>query len=291
MSTPQAPTAATVGMFDGVHRGHCIILDTLTGYCTNHGLQPVVYTFCTHPIAELAPGRQPERISTNSDREALLLAGGAESVRVLDFKDIRSLTAAEFLLKLRQENCRALIMGFNNHIGSDRLNAAQANSLGIIPVVEAPTLPELRHVSSSAIRSALTRGDVDETRNMLGRSYSITGKVGSGRQIGRTIGFPTANIELPDQLLPADGVYAVDVKIEGQNVLHRGMANIGLRPTVGGKQRWLEVNIFDFDGNLYGLPLTVYFLRHLRPEQRFDSLEDLRNALAADRVAAKSVTV
>lgn len=291
MSAMQAPTAATVGMFDGVHRGHCIILDTLTSYCTNHGLQPVVYTFGTHPIAELAPGRQPERISTNSDREALLLAGGAKSVRVLDFKDIRSLSAAEFLVKLRQENCHALIMGFNNHIGSDRLNATQANSLGIIPVVEAPTLPELKHVSSSAIRSALTRGDVDETRNMLGRSYSITGKVGSGRQIGRTIGFPTANIELPDQLLPADGVYAVDVKIESHNGLHRGMANIGLRPTVGGNQRWLEVNIFDYDGNLYGSALTVNFLRRLRPEQRFDSLEDLRNALAADRVAAKSVTV
>lgn len=289
MSAAGTPYAATVGMFDGVHRGHRIILDTLCSYCRLQRLEPQVCTFARHPLATLAPDREPPRLSTNAGREALLRQAGARQVETLAFEDVRGLTAAEFLRKLQSQGCRALVMGFNNHIGRDRLDAAAAAALGIMPVVEAPTQPELENVSSSAVRAALAEGRAGDAAAMLGRPYSIAGEVIAGRRIGRTIGFPTANVSLPPQMLPADGVYAVDVEIEGESGLRRGMANLGMRPTVGGDGRWLEVNVFDRDGDLYGRTVTVYFLERLRGERRFDSLDQLRSALEADRRAAKAV--
>lgn len=280
-------TAATVGMFDGVHLGHRTILDTLTEYCSQTGLEPRVCTFTTHPMALLAPERTPVRISTNAERRRLLKEAGVDRVDELDFADIRALTAREFLERLAEEGTRALIMGFNNHIGCDRLNAAQAADLGIMPVVEAPVCPGREGISSSAVRAALADGRVRDAAAMLGRPYTITGIVAPGNRIGRTIGFPTANISLPEQMLPADGVYAVDVEIPGEEAPRRGMANIGMRPTVGGAGRWLEVNIFDYAADLYGKPVGVRFLERLRAERRFGSLSELQAALEADRAAAR----
>lgn len=278
--------AATVGMFDGVHRGHGLILEALQGCARAKGLGTRVYTFSLHPLATLRPGSAPGRLTSNAGRRRLLLEAGIDQVRELDFRKVRALAGADFLRALAAEGVEALVMGFNNHIGHDRLTAAQANAAGIMPVEEVRPGAELSAVSSSAIRDALGRADIPAVRAMLGRTYRVSGKVVAGNRLGRTLGFPTANIEIPaERMLPADGVYAVEVSAGGVH-LGRGMANIGMRPTVGGTRRTLEVNILDYHGDLYGQTLDIDFLGFLRPERRFGSLEDLALALGADRLAA-----
>lgn len=277
---------ATVGMFDGVHRGHRLILEAVKSRARTMGLGTRVYTFDDHPLAVLRPGQAPGRLTTNQRRRELLLENGINQVCELDFDKVRALSGADFLRALAAEGVAMLVMGFNNHIGHDRLAATQANEAGIIPVYEVRPPQELSTVSSSAIRQALGACDLEGARRMLGSTYRLSGKVIDGNRLGRTIGFPTANIELsPALLLPPDGVYAVDVSAAGVS-LGRGMANIGMRPTVGGKQRTLEVHILEFHGNLYGQTLDIDFLDYLRPERHFGSLEELAAALRADRIAA-----
>lgn len=280
---------ATVGMFDGVHLGHRAILEALGARAKAAGGRAEVLTFSHHPLATLRPEATPKRIVTNARRRRLLEQAGADAVREIDFGDIRRLTAAEFLRKLQGEGFGELVMGFNNHIGSDRLTSGQANALGIIPVVTVPCLEHPEGVSSSAIREALSRGDVAAAARMLGRPYEVEGRVVPGKHLGRTIGFPTANIADVGTMLPADGVYAVDVSV-GDMPARRGMANIGTRPTFNdGSHRTLEVNIFDFNDIIYGMEADIAFLARLRDERRFGSADELRRALEADREAALNI--
>lgn len=284
---------AAVGMFDGVHRGHQFMLSSLVEAGRQRGLEPVALTFSRHPIASLRPGAEPRRLTSNARRADLLRRYGAERVLEMNFDSVREMKAAQFLRVLENLDVRTLLMGFNNHIGSDRLAIGRVAAEGIIEVIGARPGEELSRVSSTAVRSALDQGDIAEAADMLGRVFSFRGKVVDGHHLGRTLGFPTANIEPeePCQQLPADGVYAVDVRIDGEDSFRRGMANIGLRPTVesGTARRTIEINIFDFDGDLYGRTLEVAFLERLRDERRFGSVGELAEALAADRLAARSV--
>lgn len=279
----------TVGMFDGLHLGHRAIVESLCRYGRDHGLNTEVITFAEHPLKTLKPGREPKRLIDNEMRCRLLTRAGVDRVAVTDFASIRALTAAEFLSRLKAAGTRAFMMGFNNHIGSDRLTAAQADALGIVPVVAVAELAGPTHVSSSAIRLALAEGKVAEAAAMLGRPYSIEGTVVHGKELGRSLGFPTANLEVGDVLLPADGVYAVDVQIPGRERIYRGMANIGVRPTFDdGSVRTVEVNIFGLDESLYGRKLTLSFIGRLRGEQLFADADALRAALERDRLAAQA---
>lgn len=283
---------AAIGSFDGVHAGHRHLVRSVVDAAARRGMAAFVITFNSHPLAELAPDRAPALLTSGELRSELLRQCGADEVLFLDFSDIRKLTAAQFLTRLSDIGVKAFAMGFNNRIGSDCLDAGQVADLGIMEIIPVGTAEDIAGVSSTGIRRELLAGNVGEAARMLGRLYGFRGRVVPGRHLGRTIGFPTANIEPCEacQLVPAGGVYAVDVLIDGETVPRRGMANIGVRPTVDKsacRQRTIEVNIFDFCENLYGHILELRFVARLRDEQSFNSLDELSAQLARDKNAAR----
>lgn len=292
MTTPRRYTAA-IGMFDGVHLGHRYLLYELAAIAAANGTEPLALTFEHHPQHLITGLAQPPLLTDAHFRSELIREHSSiDSVKVLPLtrEDLR-MPALDFIDRLKNEyGVVALLLGFNNHIGSDRRDgtwlAAHCTSM---PVFIASRRPG-DEINSSKIRTLITNGQLAEAAQLLGRPYSLRGRVVHGKQLGRTIGFPTANI-LPvesAQLLPPDGVYAVDVEITGKT--WRGMANIGSRPTFeDGTKRTIEVNIFDFDADLYDQIIAVRFLRFLRHEQKFDSPDALRTALLADREEAKNV--
>lgn len=285
-------------MFDGVHLGHRHLWQEISGQCGADGSTSLAVTFSRHPLEIIAPERVPLSLCPVGQRAELLRQAGADQVLVLDFTpQLRALTAAQFLRMLASHHgITHLVTGFNNSIGSDRANTPEAyarleSDTGVnIRTATEFRLPDGRTVSSSAIRNYIACGDLPTANLMLGRPYSLSGTVGHGKALGRTIGFPTANILPADarQVIPAKGVYALDVLLpDGSR--RRAMANIGQRPTVerqADAPTTIEVNIFDFEGNLYDRQLTLQFLQRLRSEERFDSLDTLRNRLAADRQKA-----
>lgn len=277
-----------VGMFDGVHQGHRYLLRELRREADARGLEPVAITFARHPLSEINPDRTPAQLSTTAQREALLRDEGVD-VMTLDFNDIRHLTAAQFLSRLRERGFNALMMGFNNHIGSDRLDVNAAAELGVIPVLPCAEAPGEAQVSSTAVRNAVTQGDMRAAARMLGRPFSVAGTVEHGQGLGHTIGFPTANVKAESELqqLPAPGVYAVMFRYGGGS--YPGMANLGSRPTVNGNETTLEVNVFDFDENLYGARVEVEFIERMRSESRFPTVEALAAQLGRDREQALSL--
>lgn len=276
--------AAVVGTFDGVHRGHQFLLHTLKAEASRRGLLPLAVTFRHHPLASLRPGQAPPELT--QCKEDLLRSEGVEVV-TLDFNDIRHLTAAEFLAMLRERfNVTLFLLGFNNHIGCDKVGVDSGlSNLGgveVLPAAEHPAEP----LSSTAIRQALAEGRIDDANRMLGRPYAIMGEVVTGRQLGRTINFPTANIAPPPGIaLPKEGVYVG--RINGR----RCVVNIGRRPTVECRTDAplsVEAHILDFDANLYGRTLILQFLHRLRGERRFGSIEELKAAISTDVKAAKA---
>lgn len=282
----QQAVMAAVGMFDGVHRGHAFLLRTLACEASRAGMRPLALTFAHHPLSILNPDLAPKLLGGVEQRCSYIkdTFGIDTDVLGLDAVGLK-MTAAEFLETIsRDYGVKALLMGYDNHIGSDRCTGADL--LGsTFPVIIAPPYPDVA-VSSSAIRDAVCRGDIEKANALLGHNFTVEGTVVGGRRLGRTLGFPTANIEPaePDQLLPSDGVYAVDVILDGSRL--RGMANIGKRPTVGGDERTFEVHILDFDGDLYDRVLDVQMISRLRDERRFESIGELAAQLALDRDAA-----
>ncbi len=281
---------AAVGMLDGVHRGHRAILDTLAARAKATGRRPLAFTFSRHPT-EIISGRPAQLITSLSQRTALMSAAGVEPV-VLDYSRADfALTAEQFLGGLREKyGVDAIVMGFNNHIGADRRDAGWiADNLPVdVSLVQAVDCQGLTP-SSSEIRRAVSAADFACARTMLGHHFTVRGRVVEGNKIGRTIGFPTANIDVEEdnQLLPPDGSYIVDVHI-GER-LYRGMANIGTRPTIAdGRGRTIEVNIFDFNEEIYGCTIDIDFLAPLRPEQTFPDLAALTARLALDRTLARN---
>lgn len=279
---------AVVGMFDGCHRGHRYLIQRLKYEADRLGLIPLVLGFERHPLEILAPERAPMLLSHNSQRVDILTNEGIKDVRFMHFSTVDfALSAEEFLKKLHNDyGVRALVMGFNNHIGSDRRSGADLADK--FPIILAEEFDGCR-ASSSEIRRAVSTADFATADKILGHHFTVRGIVDSGRKLGRTIGFPTANIRPLEnrQLLPPDGVYAVDTKLP-DGTTHRGMANIGTRPTVGGHHRTFEVNIFDFNGDLYGRIIDVAFLGKLRDEKTFSSLDALAVQLAKDKKAAEN---
>lgn len=285
--------AATIGMFDGLHAGHRYVLGRLKDIAASRGLEPLVLTFANHPLSVLAPGRAPLLLMPPHIKAADIKAEcGIGSVEVLDFtRELASLTGRRFLEMLRSRGVELLAMGFNNTIGSDRLKAADAAALGVVNVVELDACPGIEHGSSTAVRAALGRGDVEEAAALLGRAFEMEGTVVEGKQLGRTIGYPTANLAIEVGLIvPAGGVYAVDVYVGESDAPVRGMLNIGYRPTVDSSdtpRQSIEVHLLDYSANLYGQRLRLRFLRRLRCEQRFSTLDELRAQLALDAAAAR----
>lgn len=279
---------AAVGMFDGVHRGHAYLLDSLRRDADRRDMEPLVLTFARHPMSILRPDTAPALLTSTGLRTQLIHSLGIADVKVMDFgKGDFALTAAQFIEKIKSRyGADALLMGFNNHIGSDRRTYADLIADGY-DITAATPCPDI-DASSSLIREQIHKADFGKAEAMLGHRFTVRGTVVPGQRLGRTIGFPTANIQPEDasQLLPPDGVYAVDAHIDGDT--YRGMANIGTRPTVGGHHRTFEVHIIDFAGDIYGTSLDIDFISRLRPERQFPSLEALTAQLALDRTAALS---
>ena len=289
---------ATTGFFDGVHLGHRLVIERLVSMARKRGDESLVVTFWPHPRAVLQDGaRELRLLTTLEEKKALLFGLGVDRVEVLDFsRAFAALSAEEYLRDVLQTRfgVTTLLMGYDNRLGSDRLTAGElkgvAEGLGVELVELEPFgQPDATHVSSTVIRNLLLEGKVEAAEEMLGYGYSLTGVVVAGNHLGRTIGFPTANMRLyePLKLVPGRGVYAVDVKVLGNT--YRGMTNVGLKPTVGGTFRTIETNVLDFDEDVYGLPLTITFRRRLRDEVRFPSLPALRAQLEKDREACRLI--
>ena len=290
---------ATVGMFDGVHRGHLALLSRVSDEARKRDGRAWVFTFAAHPLTLIAPDKVPSPLMTVADKVEALKATGIDGVEVLDFdEDLRRLTAEEFLTMLRDRyGVGVLVMGFNHRFGSDRVvELSHYREIGRRLGMEIIRADELRDdeiaatICSSSIREAIAEGDVKAAGDMLGRPYALHGNVVAGKQLGRKIGFPTANVSLtePKMLTPLKGVYAVDVTLPGGEK-RRAMLNIGVRPTVDDSDRpevTIEAHIIDWSGDLYGQPLTIEFISRMRDELRFDDLDSLKRQLEKDKALA-----
>ena len=301
----------TTGFFDGVHLGHRHVLETVVSAARERGEEAIVVTFWPHPRTVLQQDAREFRLLTSlEEKKALLAAAGIDRVEVLPFtRQFASLKAEEYLQLLRDRfGASLVVMGYDNRIGSDRKMASEISgeSFPSAPLeiifcdVSQKTSFQLRPsfvaqrtdspstaISSSIIRIALAGGDVASANEMLGYAYGLYGVVVAGNRMGRTIGFPTANMQLyePLKLVPGNGVYAVEVEVMGRKYL--GMTNIGKRPTVGGTTRTIETHILDFSEDIYGLPMRIRFLRRIRDERKFPSLEALRAQLLEDSLRVR----
>ena len=280
------------GFFDGVHVGHRLVIGQLVEAAAARGDESMVITFWPHPRNVLQKeARSLRLLTTLAQKKQMLHELGVDRVEVLSFtKDFSAMTMEEYLRHIMKEyGATAILLGYDNRIGCDAADSDQvarmAERLGL-EVIRTEMVPSEAGVavSSTKIRERLEAGDIKEASQMLGYDYSMHGVVVSGNRLGRTIGFPTANMQLyePLKLVPGNGVYFVKV-----NVLDRvfyGMCNIGLRPTVGaGNARTIETNIFGFDEDIYGLDIEITFVSRIREERKFDSLEELKHQLEADR--------
>ena len=289
------PCVATIGFFDGVHLGHRHIIEKVVETARQEGLQSMVVTFERHPRQVLCPDWHPQLLSTLQEKAMLLSQTGIDQLVVLQFDEaMAAMSAREFMydVLLQQLGVRILVTGYDNCFGHREKGStegfadyvAYGHEMGMTVLRgDAFDADDIR-VSSSQIRRFLTMGDVATAARCLGRPYQLTGTVVSGEHIGTTMGFPTANLQLDDadKLVPASGVYAVEVCLGDAQEWLYGMMNIGSRPTFGGHHQTLETHLFNYSGNLYGQTMTISFVHRHRAECRFDSMEALRAQLRED---------
>ena len=280
------------GFFDGVHVGHRLVIKRLVEAAAVRGDESMVMTFWPHPRNVLQKEARTLRLLTTlQEKKQMLHDLGVDHVEVLPFtKDFSAMTTEDYLRMLMERyGAKTILLGYDNRVGSDALDTDQvartAENLGL-EVIRTDMVPsEVGYaVSSTKIRQQLEAGDVQGAADMLGYEYSLHGVVVAGNRIGRTIGFPTANMQLyePLKLVPGNGVYFVRVETVGRNLF--GMCNIGHRPTVSSNNaRTIETNIFGFDEDIYGLDIKVTFLKKIRDEKKFASIEELKIQLEQDR--------
>lgn len=288
------PIVAAIGTFDGVHRGHRSVITALTEYAKQHEMDPLVITFSRHPLQLIDPERSPAMLTTLAKKKKLLTEAGAQ-VKVVDFDEsLRATTARQWMQYLYNDwNVRALVIGYDNTFGSDGVNLSLEDyrKIGEEIGLKVITVDEIKGVSSSAIRKAVKSGNMELACEMLGRPYSITGKVIHGQQIGQNLGFPTANVEIPEGVaIPKPGAYSAVVKILDDGSKYPAMVNVGTRPTLmRGNDLQIEAHLLDFSGNLYDKEITVRFLSRLRDETKFDSIEALKAQLETDRNNCRNI--
>ena len=279
---------ATIGYFDGVHRGHQQVLQRLVEMARDTNDRSLVITFAQHPKADMP------LLTTLNERKQKIYDCGVDIVDILDFPTIKHLTAQQFMHQILREelHVKTLLMGYDHRFGSDqiidfRAYQAMGEHEGIKVIYLPQFAPQGKHISSSVIRNLIEQGDIDSANYLLGYQFSITGNVIQGRQIGRQIGFPTANIEPQDlhKIIPGTGVYVANVYVDTMTVPIRGMLNIGTNPTVGGHESTIEVHLINYSDNLYDKTLNIEFLHRLRGEIHFQSVEDLQHQLRLDKQA------
>ena len=284
-------TIITIGTFDGVHLGHKSILDKLKKGTEKGRYESVVLTFFPHPRMVLNQDSSIKLLNTIDEKTILLENFGIDTLIIHPFDAAFSnLTAEDFVkdILVDQLNIQKIIIGYDHRFGKNR--TADINDLiafgekyGFeVAQIGAKEIDEIA-ISSTKIRKALLGGDIKLTNQYLGYSYFISGKVVEGKKIGRTIGFPTANIELSEtyKLLPKNGVYIVSSKIN--DTLFYGMMNIGNNPTIGDNEQSIEVHFFELDHDIYGENIQISILKHIREEQKFNSIEELKSQLENDK--------
>lgn len=287
------PCTATIGFFDGVHVGHRFLLGRVIEEARNAGTASMAITFGRHPREVTDSGYVPKLLTTPRRKIELIETTGIDYTVLLPFdKDMASLSAHDFMAKVLSSrlNVRRLVIGYDNRFGHNREEGFDeyvryGRELGIEVLHSPAFVLDGNRVSSSLVRRLLADGQVEKASKCLGRYYSISGNIVSGYHIGRRMGFPTANLQPEDSrlLLPADGVYAVKVDVEGFFTGRKAMTNVGMRPTFGGQYTTIETFIPDFSGDLYNRSMTVYFCRRIRGEHRFDNVDELEAQLEKDK--------
>ena len=300
LSTLPGPLFLAIGVFDGVHLGHQAVISTSATHAREAGGTAVVVTFDPHPAKVLRPDNAPHLLTATQHKIALIRDLGAAHLLVLRFDREFAATSPEDFVRQLVENSRPLreiCVGHEWSFGKGRAgNLALLKELGrasgfnVIGVEAVKVNGEV--VSSTAIRKAVAEGNLVKATQMLGREYTILGTVIRGAQLGRQLGFPTANLSAHSEQFPPNGVYVAEARLGG--TLHRGVANLGFRPTVtdGKSERLLELHLFDLDGEIYGEEMEVRFLRYLRPEQKFAGVGALKTQIAEDvRQARESFSI
>ncbi len=288
----------TSGTFDGVHLGHQKILSRLNQVAKLTAGQSVVITFYPHPRSVISTDNQIVKLlSTLDEKIELLENSGVNHLLIIPFtREFSELSSQEFIQKILIETIgtKTLVIGYDHRFGKNReggFDFLKANKEKYGFDIEEISRQDIENVgvSSSKIRQALEEGDVPSADHFLGRNYSVSGLIVKGKQLGRTIGFPTANIQVREiaKLIPSDGVYAV--KVHYNQRVFGGMLNIGNRPTVDGTYQTIEVNIFDFDQEIYGENLKVEFLQKIRDEKKFNGLDELKAQIAKDKITCRGI--
>ncbi len=289
------PCAATIGCFDGVHRGHQFLIRQVCETAKEEGLHSMLITFPVHPRQVMQDSYQPQLLSCLKQREDLLARSGADYCILLPFtKELSRLTARDFMRLLHEQyHVQTLLVGYDHRFGHNRSESFDdycryGKELGM-KVVRAKALTENgTSISSTHIRNLLKRGEIEQANHCLGYPYYISGTVVDGYKVGRKLGFPTANLKpsCPEKLIPEAGVYAVHVYLG--ETCRKGMLNIGCRPTLGnGTETSIEAHILGFNGNIYYKDMKIEFVHRLRPEMKFGSLEELTAQLEKDKAAVE----
>lgn len=302
--------AITIGTFDGVHSGHRQIINQLKKEASVNEGESVIITFDPHPrmILNLQKNQSPIKLlSTLSEKIELLEKQEIDHLIIVPFTlDFSNQSAEEYIADFLVEKFhpQTIIIGYDHRFGKDRtgdytlLEKYQEEYQYKVKEIPEHVLDHVA-ISSTKIRSALEEGDIQTAHDCLGYDYFFEGKVIEGNKLGRTLGYPTANLEIndPNKLIPADGIYAVNVSIGKENEahsfeaesFHQGMMSIGYRPTIGDNKKMIEVNIFDFKEEIYGRTLRVYVKYFMRKEEKFSNLEELKNQISIDEINAKKL--
>ena len=284
--------AVTIGTFDGVHRGHRLVLDTLKKEAGKRGLQPVAITFDRHPLELVAPDRAPGNLMSPERKAETIRREGVQPLVLPFTEQLRSMRAFEWLDYIhRKYDVDLLVAGYDNTFGSDGLDMSIADykAMGEAIGIEVISAPEEEGVSSSAVRKAVKAGDIEKARELLGHMPEIEGKVLPGFHVGKEIGFPTANLQInPRTARPAPGVYAALAYVEDAETGMPTMVNIGFRPTFEGTDKasghlTVEAHIIGEEENLYNRNIRLEFICRLRDERKFESVEELTAQLRKDR--------
>ncbi len=285
--------AATVGTFDGVHRGHMEVIRMLRSEAARRGLSPLIITFDRHPLELIAPQRAPLSILITEEKRSRLMKENME-VMILHFDtSMMTMTARDWIRHMRRNlGVRLLIMGYDNTFGSDGrfLSPADYHAIAETEGMELIIAPAIEGCSSSLARKAIARGDMPDATRIIGHPYTLTGTVVEGDRLGRVIGYPTANLDLPEdsrRLLPPYGVYLTRATLtDGRRFA--AVTNIGVRPSVtSSKELRIESHLIDFDEDIYGTRVSIELLCQLRTERHFAGLPELKEAIAADKREAR----
>lgn len=286
----EQPLALTIGFFDGVHLGHRYLVSELSDCAKKRGLATAVLTFRTHPRQVLHSDYIPSLLTTTDEKIVLLKETGVDYVVLTEFtQELSLLSAQEFMRLLHDKlNVRCLMIGYDHRFGHNRSEKFEdyvefGKEIGIEVIQSSPLVIGGLNVSSSAVRKTISEGDVAKAARLLGREYSLTGTVVKGFQVGRTIGYPTANIAYDDcRLLPKDGVYAARVTVDSH--VYDAMLYIGSRPTVNTGKISVEAYLFDFSDDIYDKEVNVNFVERIRESIKFDSIEELKKQLEKDEL-------